>query len=87
MKRNSIKISIRSILDLIVFGDKININNDRFYEKLANLLQNSLSDQEINEYASFYLSKEAELKGYTKEDYEICVDILEEFKKDFIDGR
>jgi len=81
--RKSVKADLNDLLRLIDHALDYQYDADFFYQQMANLIK-SLNKDEIENYASWYLTEEADEKGYSKIDYDKCRDKLEEFKKHYL---
>lgn len=81
--RKSVKSDLNDLLRLVDHALDYQYDADHFYEQMANLIKH-LSNEEIENYASWYLTEEADEKGYSKIDYDKCRDKLEEFKKQYL---
>lgn len=81
-QRKQIKVSLTKVLKVVEM-----IETFKEYEifeeintKLASMIQYNLTDSEIEEFANWYLSEEAEDLGYDKEHYDSAKEILEKFR-------
>ena len=83
MKRKIVKISLGSLLSFICKAEEDQYDCNEVYEFVAHSLDYKLDKDEIENYASWYLSKEAEDLDFTKEDYDKCTVKLEEFSKKY----
>lgn len=81
MNRKTLKVEIKRILYLIEVSVKQDFDTEQFCKQMAKTLDNKLSDEEIDTYASWYLSEEAEDLQFKKEDFETAKEILEEFRE------
>lgn len=81
MNRKTLKVEIKRILFLIEDSVKKDYDGEQLCRQLAKSLDNKLSDEEIEVYASWYLSEDGEDLGFTKESYETAKEILEEFRE------
>jgi len=77
-----VEIDIYEILDLICSSEDYGFNNSTLLYSFKEMLD-SLSNDEIENYCSYFLSEEAINQGYTNEDYEICKERLIEFKEKY----
>lgn len=81
MNRQNLKVPIKRILFLVEDSVKNDYDTDKLCRFLAKTLGNKLSDSEIEEYCSWYLTEQAESLDFTKESFETAKEILEEFRE------
>lgn len=81
-QRKQVKISLTKVLKIIEFMEAFKEDEaaEDIYLKLAAMLNFKLTDSEIEEFANWYLSKEANEIGYDKDNYDNAKDILESFR-------
>lgn len=84
-QRKQIKVTITKLLKIIelLYKHKDYDHVDEIYKRIASGLKYQLLDSEIEEFAAWYLSEDAENMGYDKEHYEDAKTILEYFVKNY----
>ena len=84
MNRKTLKVDIKRILFLIEDSTRNDYDSEKLMKFLAKSLDGKLSDDEICEYANWYLTDLAEDLGHTKETFEVAKEILEEFREIYL---
>ena len=77
-----LNIDLEEILDVITEQESIGSGRSELYTSLFNLIK-PLTDEEIEEYASKYLTDEAKAEGCKREDYEMTIATLEELRDEY----
>ena len=83
MNNRILEIKLDDILELICCADDYGYRNDVLFEAFS-LLLTTLSDEEIENYASTFLSDESKKDGFSEEDYESSKKILLEFRNEYL---
>lgn len=87
MKEREITIPISEILSLISCADTYGFRDDVLFVAFAQYLNFQLTDKEILDYASWFLSDEAKSQGFSREDFLDIKNTLGKFKDDYIDNK
>ena len=84
-QRKQLKVSLTKILKVIELTDEFKDYEviEDIYARLSGMLKHILTDSEIEEFAEWYLSEEAEEMGYDKDNYDNAKNILENFRKKY----
>jgi len=78
-----LKVDLNLVLDLIGCGEDYGFDNSILLEAFAEMMDYKLSDEEIEECSSCFLSEEAKKQGYSREDYETSKTKLTHFRKQY----
>ena len=84
-QRKQLKVSITKLLKIVelLYPLKEYDAVDEIYIRIASALKHQLLNSEIEDFAAWYLSGDAEGMGYDKEHYDEAISVLESFKKDY----
>lgn len=77
-----LSIDITEILNLISCAEDYGFSDDVLFTYFASFL-GDLSNEEIEEYCSYYTSNAGREAGYNEEDYEEVKEKLQQFKEDY----
>lgn len=77
-----VNIDITEILNLIASAEDYGFKDDVLFSYFASFLE-QLTNDEIEEYCSYYTSESGREAGYGEEDYEEIKEVLQEFKEDY----
>ncbi len=78
--RKEVTVQLDDILGLIACAEDYGYGFSTFYGGMADFLNRKLTDEEINNYASWFLSDEAKSKNYAQEDFDTAIKRLTEFR-------
>ena len=83
-QRKQMKVSLFKILKIIELLDEFKDYqiSEEIYKNIASILGHELKNSEIEDYSIWYLSEDADVMGYDKQNYENAISILENFRKD-----
>lgn len=84
MNRKTLKVDIKRILFLIEDSTRNDYDSEKLMKFLAKSLDNKLSNDEIENYTSWYLTEAAEDMGFLKNHAEVAKEILEEFREIYL---
>jgi hypothetical protein len=84
-QRKQMKVSLFKILKIIELLDEFKDYqiSEEIYKNIASILGHELKNSEIEDYSIWYLSEDADVMGYDKQNYENAISILENFRKDY----
>ena len=84
-QRKQMKVSLFKILKIVELLDEFKDYqvSDEIYKNIATMLGHELQNSEIEDYSIWYLSEDADVMGYDKENYENAISILENFRKEY----
>jgi hypothetical protein len=74
-----IEIKLSDLLGVVESAEGYGFGDDVFYTHMACWAGN-VSDEEIAEYANYYLTEEAEDRGYGREDYDNSIRVLKDWR-------
>lgn len=77
-----ITIPLNELLDLTFAAEDHGYDGEIFYSFIFNHIS-PLIDEEIEEFANMFLTKEMKDKGYSEEDYEDVKEILLELRRQY----
>lgn len=88
-QRKQIKVSLTKILKIIEFVDAFKDYDEAedVNSILGRMIKFELTDSEIEEFAGWYLTEEANELGYDKEHYDSAKEILEKFRNNYCKKR
>jgi hypothetical protein len=84
-QRKQVKVSLVKILKIIELIDEFKDYqiSDEINKNISAMLGHELQESEIEDYSSWYLSENADILGYDKQNYENAISILENFRKEY----
>lgn len=77
-----VNIDITEILNLITCAEDYGFKSEVLFSSFAAMLE-KLSDDEIEEYCSYYTSSAGIEAGYSEEDSDNAKEILQQFREDY----
>lgn len=87
-QRKEIKVTITKLLKIVELLSQVKDHDDAIddvYKRVAAALKYKILPSEIEEFAGWYLTEDAENMGYDKSHYDDAILILEDFSKNYCD--
>ncbi len=81
----TLQVPIKIVLELIAIADYSGYDHQSILmDAFADMLDNQLSDEEIETHCQWFLSPEAKEKGYGPEDYDNVMETLTNYRDEYI---